>query len=161
VIRAVDKIVSLEQLREIVSRLRAAGKQIVFTNGCFDLLHTGHVRYLQKARSEGDILIVAINSDRSVRKLKGRGRPILPELERAEILGALQCVDHVTIFEQDTPLQVIECLRPNVLVKGGDWKLDQIVGREVVEADGGRVISIAFEEGKSTTNILNHIRTNI
>lgn len=131
---------------------------MVFTNGCFDLLHPGHVRYLEKARAEGDVLVVALNSDDSVRKIKGEDRPVLPELERSEIMGALGCVDFVTTFEEETPENIIEELVPTVLVKGGDWSVDQILGRQVVEANSGRVISIDFEEEFSTSNIIKKIR---
>ena len=130
----------------------------MFTNGCFDLLHPGHVETLEKARSLGDALVVGVNSDRSVREMKGAGRPILPERERAEILSALECVDGVVIFDEPTPRETILALLPDVLVKGGDWADDQIVGREEVEAAGGKVISIPVVVGYSTTSILEKIR---
>jgi D-glycero-beta-D-manno-heptose 1-phosphate adenylyltransferase len=142
----------------LVSELRAAGKSIVFTNGVFDLLHPGHVRYLQHARRLGDALVVAVNSDRSVRAVKGPDRPITPEAERAEILAALASVDAVVIFDEDTPYEVIAALQPDVLVKGADWADDAIVGREVVEARGGRVVRVAVEEGYSTRSIVGRIR---
>ena len=142
----------------LVERLRGAGKTIVFTNGVFDLLHPGHVRYLQKARALGDALIVGINSDRSVRTNKGPGRPITPEAERAEILAALACVDAVIVFDEDTPGEIIAALQPDVLVKGADWAPDAIVGRETVEAHGGRVVRIDIETGHSTTAIVEKIR---
>jgi rfaE bifunctional protein nucleotidyltransferase chain/domain len=134
------------------------GRRVVFTNGCFDLLHTGHIGSLEQARSLGDVLIVGLNSDASVRQLKGAGRPVLPERERAEILAALECVDAVVIFDALTPREVIARLLPDVLVKGGDWASDQIVGREEVEAAGGRVVSIPVVAGYSTTEILRKIR---
>jgi rfaE bifunctional protein nucleotidyltransferase chain/domain len=134
------------------------GRRVVFTNGCFDLLHPGHIETLEKARSLGDVLVVGVNSDRSVRQMKGAGRPILPERERAEILAALECVDGVVIFEQPTPREIVAALLPDVLVKGGDWASDQIVGREEVEAAGGEVISIALVAGYSTTAMLEKIR---
>lgn len=138
---------------------RGAGKTVVFTNGVFDLLHPGHVRYLQAARALGDALIVAVNSDRSVRALgKGPERPITSEGERAEILDALACVDAVTIFDEDTPLDVITAIQPDVLVKGADWGPDAIVGSDVVQARGGRVERITLAEGYSTTEILRKIR---
>ena len=140
------------------SQLRASGKTIVFTNGVFDLLHPGHVRYLQHARSLGDALIVGINSDRSVRKVKGPERPINPEQERAEILAALECVDAVAIFGEETPFEIISAIAPDVLVKGADWAEDAIVGRDIVEARGGRVVRASIEEGYSTTKILRDIR---
>jgi D-beta-D-heptose 7-phosphate kinase/D-beta-D-heptose 1-phosphate adenosyltransferase len=134
------------------------GRRVVFTNGCFDLLHPGHIETLEKARSMGDALVVGVNSDRSVRLMKGTGRPILPERERAEILAALECVDGVVIFDEPTPLEIIAVLLPDVLVKGGDWASDQIVGREEVEAAGGEVVSIPLVAGYSTTAILEKIR---
>ena len=134
------------------------GRRVVFTNGCFDLLHPGHIETLQKARSFGDVLVVGVNSDRSVRAMKGQGRPILPEEERAEILAALECVDGVVIFDEPTPREVIAALLPDVLVKGGDWASDAIVGREEVEAAGGKVISIPVVAGYSTTAMLEKIR---
>jgi D-beta-D-heptose 7-phosphate kinase/D-beta-D-heptose 1-phosphate adenosyltransferase len=131
-----------------------AGRRVVFTNGVFDLLHPGHVRYLQAARAEGDVLIVGVNSDRSVSAIKGPTRPIVPEQERAEILSALACVDAVTIFDQDTPAEIIRLVQPDVLVKGADWAADKIVGRDTVEARGGKVVRMKVEEGWSTTNIV-------
>ena len=139
-------------------RLREAGKQVVFTNGVFDLIHPGHVRYLQEARSLGDALIVGVNADESVRRNKGEGRPVTPERERAELIAALGCVDAVTVFEEDTPAEVIRAIQPDVLVKGADWAADRIVGRDTVEAHGGRVVRVAVEEGYSTTAILQRIR---
>jgi len=135
----------------------AEGSQVVFTNGCFDLIHLGHVRYLQKARSLGDQLIVALNDDKSVRNLKGKGRPLVPAMERAEVIGALGCVDWVAFFEENTPAALIKALQPDVLVKGGDWTVNQIVGRNVVEAAGGTVLAIPFEKGYSTTDVIRKI----
>ena len=137
---------------------RAAGKSIVFTNGVFDLLHVGHLRYLQQARRLGEALIVGVNSDRSVRAIKGSDRPITPEAERAEILAALECVDGVVLFDEDTPQAVIAALQPDVLVKGADWAADAIVGRDVVEARGGRVVRISIEPGHSTSALVEKIR---
>jgi D-beta-D-heptose 7-phosphate kinase/D-beta-D-heptose 1-phosphate adenosyltransferase len=134
------------------------GRRIVFTNGCFDLLHPGHIAILEQARELGDALVVGLNSDASVRQLKGPGRPVLPAMERAEILAALDCVDAVAIFEELTPREIIAKLLPDILVKGGDWPGDQIVGREEVEAAGGRVVSIPVVPGYSTTGILRKIR---
>jgi D-beta-D-heptose 7-phosphate kinase/D-beta-D-heptose 1-phosphate adenosyltransferase len=131
---------------------------VVFTNGVFDLLHPGHVRYLQAARAEGDALIVGVNSDRSVRANKGPSRPITPEAERAEILAALACVDAVVVFDEDTPAAIIDRLQPDVLVKGADWAADAIVGRDVVEARGGRVVRVPVEAGWSTSAIVEKIR---
>ena len=138
---------------------RAARQRVVFTNGVFDLVHPGHVRYLQQARALGDVLVVAINSDRSVRTNKGADRPITPEHERAEILAALECVDAVTVFDEDTPYNVIADLQPDVLVKGADWAHDAIVGRDIVELRGGRVVRIAVEQGHSTSDIVAKIRS--
>ncbi|MBS1787556.1 MAG: D-glycero-beta-D-manno-heptose 1-phosphate adenylyltransferase [Acidobacteria bacterium] len=151
------KILQLDQLQMERERLRQAGKKVVFTNGCFDLLHPGHVRYLQQARALGDVLIVALNSDRSVRELKGDRRPILNEAERSEVMAALACVDFVTVFDEPTPREIISTLLPDILVKGGDWSLDNIVGREETEAAGGKVMSLAFVEGCSTTDVIERI----
>jgi D-beta-D-heptose 7-phosphate kinase/D-beta-D-heptose 1-phosphate adenosyltransferase len=137
---------------------RAAGHRLVFTNGCFDLLHAGHVRLLAAARAFGDLLVVGVNSDASVRRLKGPDRPVLGLEERAELLAALRPVDVVAAFEEDTPLELIRCVRPHVLVKGGDWSRDQVVGREVVEAAGGRVEIVQLVTGQSTTALLRRIR---
>jgi D-beta-D-heptose 7-phosphate kinase/D-beta-D-heptose 1-phosphate adenosyltransferase len=150
----VEKILTLERAYEVVADLKRRGKRVVFTNGCFDLLHPGHTRYLVEARKLGDVLIVAMNSDRSVRALKGSERAIQPEAERAEILAALKAVDYVTIFDDLTPQAVIARMLPQVLVKGGDWRPDAIVGREEVEAAGGRVVSIPVVEGYSTSSII-------
>lgn len=132
-------------------------KKVVFTNGCFDILHVGHVKYLQEAKAQGDILVIGINADASVRKLKGAERPIQNEEDRGEVLSALACVDYVAIFEEDTPENLIKLLRPDVLVKGGDWKVDQIVGSDFVMSYGGKVKSLQFVKGKSTTNIVSKI----
>jgi len=138
---------------------RAAGRRIVFTNGVFDILHPGHLRYLQAARRHGDVLIVGLNSDASVRRNKGPDRPINPEAERAEILEALACVDAVSIFDEDTPAEIIRRVQPDVLVKGADWPADQIVGRDTVEARGGRVILEPVEQGYSTTRLIERIQS--
>jgi rfaE bifunctional protein nucleotidyltransferase chain/domain len=151
-------ILTLEEVILRFGREKRNGRRIVFTNGCFDLLHPGHIGSLEQARALGDALVVGVNSDASVRKLKGAGRPVLPERERAEILAALECVDAVVIFDEPTPREVIARLLPDVLVKGGDWPGDQIVGREEVEAAGGRVVSIPVVPGYSTTEILRKIR---
>ena len=151
------RILSLDQLRMERERLRQARRRVVFTNGCFDLIHPGHVKYLQEARRFGDALIVALNSDRSVRELKGEKRPILDQSERAEVMAALSCVDYVTIFDEPTPREIIAALLPDVLVKGGDWDVDQIIGREEVEAAGGEVLSLPFVEGSSTTDVIERI----
>ncbi len=143
---------------ELATRLHAAGKQIVFTNGVFDLLHPGHVRYLEQARALGDALIVGLNSDRSVRANKGPSRPVTPEAERAEVVAALRCVDAVAIFDEETPYELIRAVQPDVLVKGADWGEDAIVGRDLVEARGGRVVRVPIEAGHSTTAIIDQIR---
>jgi rfaE bifunctional protein nucleotidyltransferase chain/domain len=152
------EILDLEQAILRFGREKRNGRRVVFTNGCFDLLHPGHIGSLEQARALGDALIVGLNSDASVRQLKGAGRPVLPERERAEILAALECVDAVVIFDDLTPREVIARLLPDVLVKGGDWPGDQIVGREEVEAAGGSVVSIPVVPGYSTTAILRKIR---
>jgi len=146
-----------EMLRER-QRLRAAGQRVVFTNGVFDLLHVGHVRYLAHARTLGDALIVAINSDSAVRELKGNDRPIIDQDERAEVLAALRDVTYVTIFDEVSPRELIKELLPDVLVKGGDYGLDEIHGREEVEAAGGRVISLPFVEGESTSALIQRLK---
>ena len=153
-----DSILTLEQAILRFARDKRNGRKLVFTNGCFDLLHPGHVRSLEQARGFGDALLVGLNSDASVRQLKGNGRPVIPERERAEILSALECVDAVVIFDDLTPRRVIAALLPDVLVKGGDWPGDQIVGREEVEAAGGRVVSVPVVPGYSTSDILKKIR---
>ena len=142
----------------LVTALRASGKTIVFTNGVFDLLHIGHLRYLEEARGLGDALLVGVNSDRSVRDLKGPGRPITAEGERAEVLAALTCVDGVVIFDEETPRDLIQAIQPDVLVKGSDWAEDAIVGRDIVEARGGRVVRVAIQPGHSTTRIVGKIK---
>jgi len=149
------------RLAELAEERRAwarAGRVVVLTNGCFDLLHTGHIALLQAARREGDLLVVALNSDRSVRGLKGAGRPVVPELERAQVLLALETVDRVCLYDEETPLEVLLALMPDVLVKGADWPEDAIVGRAEVEAAGGRVVRVALTPGRSTSAILERIR---
>lgn len=147
-----------DQAVALVERLRAEGRKVVFTNGVFDLLHPGHVRYLQAARAEGDALVVGVNSDRSTRAIKGPARPVVPEEERAEVLAALASVDAVVIFDEETPHEIIRRLQPDVLVKGADWPADQIVGRGTVEARGGRVVRVPVIAGQSTTSILERVR---
>ena len=141
-----------------VDDIRRHGKIVVFTNGVYDLLHPGHVRYLKAARALGDALIVGVNSDRSVRAIKGPTRPITPELERVEILSALECVDAAVVFDEDTPADIIKAIQPDILVKGADWAENAIVGRDTVEARGGRVVRMPIEEGWSTTSILGRIK---
>jgi len=156
---ATGGVVTLDDAAALASRLRAAGKRVVFTNGVFDLIHPGHVRYLAAARAEGDALIVGVNSDRSVRANKGPGRPVIPEHERAEILASLAPVDAVLVFDEDTPDRVVRAILPDVLVKGADWPADAIVGRDTVEGRGGRVVRAELAPGYSTTAILERIKT--
>jgi len=154
----IEKILTPEKMLRERERLRAAAKRLVFTNGVFDLLHVGHVRYLAQARALGDALVVAINSDRAVLELKGPGRPVFDEAERAEIIAALKHVDYVTIFDDVSPRRLIAALLPDVLVKGGDYQLDEIHGREEVEAAGGKVISLPFVDGASTTALIDRMK---
>jgi D-glycero-beta-D-manno-heptose 1-phosphate adenylyltransferase len=151
-------ILSTDDAVAYVNRSRADGERIVFTNGVFDLLHPGHLRYLQQSRGLGNTLVVGVNSDRSVRAIKGESRPVTPEHERAEILAALACVDVVVLFDEDTPYALISRLQPDVLVKGADWPEEAMVGRDIVEARGGRVVRVPFEPGYSTTNVIEKIR---
>ncbi len=152
-----EKVISVKRLLGIIKAPGKRRKSIVFTNGCFDILHAGHVRYLKKARALGDILVVGLNSDSSMRAIKGMGRPIVPETERAEVISALSSVDFVVIFNETTPIRLIEAIRPDVLVKGADWKRGQIVGEDVLKSYGGRVSRIRLLKGKSTTNIIKKI----
>ncbi|MES2202088.1 MAG: D-glycero-beta-D-manno-heptose 1-phosphate adenylyltransferase [candidate division FCPU426 bacterium] len=140
-----------------VARLKAEGKKVVFSNGVFDLLHVGHLRYLASARALGDALVIGLNSDSSVKALKGDKRPILPEAERAELLAGLACVDMVCVFSEEDPRELIKALVPSILVKGGDWSVDKILGRDTVEAAGGKVLSLPFVEGRSSTSIVQSI----
>ncbi len=155
-----NKIVEREVLKETVQSLKKGGKKIVFTNGCFELLHVGHVQYLQAARAEGDILVVGVNSDHSVRRIKGPRRPVVPENERAEVLASLACVDFISLFDEPDPLAMISSVLPDVLVKGADWAEDAIVGKDIVEAHGGRVVRIPLTQGASTTSIIEKILAN-
>jgi len=152
-----SKIKNLDVLARLMAAEHARGKKIVFTNGCFDLLHVGHVKYLQKARALGDLLVVGLNSDASVRRLKGEKRPLIEEAERAHILAALDCIDYVVLFDDDTPLRLIEAVAPDILVKGGDYRVEEVVGRELVEAKGGRVELVQFVDGRSTSRIIEKI----
>jgi rfaE bifunctional protein nucleotidyltransferase chain/domain len=153
------RVVTQDDLILHAAERKRNGQRIVFTNGCFDLLHPGHIRLFEQARALGDALVVAINSDASVRANKGDGRPIMPQEERAEILAALEAVDYVTVFDEPTPQRLIARLVPDVLVKGSDWGPDEVVGRAEVEAAGGRVVSIPLEAGYSTTNLIERIRS--
>jgi D-beta-D-heptose 7-phosphate kinase/D-beta-D-heptose 1-phosphate adenosyltransferase len=152
-----EKIKNLSQLKKIVEKLKKENKKIIFTNGCFDLLHIGHIRYLQEAKKLGDCLIVALNSDNSVRKLKGEKRPLVPEEERAEIISSLSCVDYVIIFEELTPENIILNLKPHIQVKGGDYKIEDIPERKIVESYGGKVMIVPEVKGYSTTNLVEKI----
>lgn len=154
-----NKIQSPRALARIARRLRVQGKRVVFTNGCFDLLHVGHVTYLEKARGFGDALIVGLNSDSSVRKIKGPGRPVNSERDRLRVLAALEAVDYVTLFSDPTPLRLIRDVRPDILVKGADWKKDQIVGAREVRSWGGRVRRVALVPGRSTTKLIVSLRS--
>ena len=151
------KIHDRQQLASLLDERRRKGDRVVFTNGCFDLMHVGHVKYLQASRKLGDLLVLGLNSDASIRRLKGEKRPLIDQTERAHIMSALNCVDYVVVFDEDTPLELINLLRPDILVKGGDYDLDGVVGRELVESYGGRVELIQFVDGRSTSNIINKI----
>jgi rfaE bifunctional protein nucleotidyltransferase chain/domain len=155
-----ENILSREKLKERLDILKGEGKTIVFTNGCFDIIHAGHVRYLTEAKKLGDILVLALNSDSSVKVIKGDERPIVPEEERAIVVGSLESVDYVTLFDEETPLRLIEYLRPHILVKGGDWDEESVVGRDAVRQWGGAVVIIPEVKGASTTNIIEKIRNN-
>ena len=157
--QTIDKVFALPELLPRLAAERAAGRTIVFTNGCFDLLHVGHVRLMHTAKSEGDVLVMAINSDASVKRLgKGDDRPINNEADRAELLAAFAAIDYVTVFDQDTPLEAVTAVQPDVLVKGGDWGEGEIVGADFVEARGGRVVRVNLVPGRSTTNLVDKIR---
>lgn len=151
------KIKSIAGLKTIAGSLRKNGKKLVFTNGCFDLLHYGHIRYLEAAKAQGDILMVAVNSDASVRAIKGAQRPLVPQHDRARVVAALESVDYVIVFNQTTPYSVIKLLRPHVLVKGADWKKKDIVGADLMARTGGRVVTIPLAYGRSTTTLLEKI----
>jgi rfaE bifunctional protein nucleotidyltransferase chain/domain len=152
-----DKVTSLDALRIIRTQAKQAGKTVVFTNGVFDLLHRGHVEYLEKARALGDLLVVGLNSDASVRRIKGDQRPLCPQDDRAAVLSALACVDHIVLFDQDTPRKLIETLVPDILVKGADYSVETIVGADVVLKHGGRVVPVELTPGKSTTELIRTI----
>ena len=153
-----NKFLERTALKDKLEELRKKGKKIAFTNGCFDILHVGHVRYLREAKKTADVLVLALNSDSSVRSLKGEERPLVPEKERAEILAAIEFIDFVTIFDELTPLELINYLKPDILIKGGDWPEEKVVGREEIKKWGGRVAIIPEVEGKSTTNIVEKIK---
>lgn len=152
-----EKVKGLNALKKIILKLKEKGKDIVFTNGCFDLLHYGHVKYLEEAKRRGDILVVAINSDASVRKIKGNKRPIVKQKDRLSLIAALESVDYVVLFNEETPLKAIKELKPDILVKGADWDKKQIVGSDIVLSYGGRVSTIKLIKGRSTTNLIKKI----
>jgi D-glycero-beta-D-manno-heptose 1-phosphate adenylyltransferase len=152
-----DKIKTLAEMQDIASNLRAHKQSIVFTNGCFDILHAGHVVYLEQAKALGSVLIIGVNSDESIRRIKGNRRPIVPEAERCLVLAALECVDYITIFGEETPLELIKLIKPDLLVKGGDWQVDRIVGSDYVISYGGKALSLPFQEGLSTSAIIERI----
>lgn len=148
------QVSQFDKIATDLAAYKSQNKKIVFTNGCFDLLHVGHVRYLQEAKKLGDVLVIGVNSDASVKRLKGPTRPVQIEADRAEILAALGCVDFTVIFTEDTPEKLIKAVKPDILVKGGDWKIEQIVGSDFVLANGGKVMSLQFVDGKSTTKLI-------
>ena len=154
-----DKIKTQKELKRIIAYLRKQSKKIVFTNGCFDILHYGHIKYLQDTKGLADVLVLGLNSDSSVKKIKGLARPINKQLDRARVLSALSCVDYLTIFSEDTPLRLIRLIQPDVLVKGGDWQTEKIVGADFVKARGGKVLAIPYIKGYSTTKLINKIRS--
>ncbi len=152
-----SKIKSLAELKKIIYRLKSQGKRVVFTNGCFDLLHWGHVKYLEEAKRKGDILVVAINSDSSVRRLKGKFRPIIPQKDRLLTIAGLESVNYVTAFKEDTPLKIIKLLNPDILIKGSDWQKNNIIGSSFVQGQGGNVFTIKLAKGRSTTSLIEKI----
>lgn len=154
------KIKKIKELEKITKKLKTKGKKMVFTNGCFDILHYGHVMYLEKAKAKGDVLIVAINSDNSIRKIKGAGRPIIKEKDRIKIIAGLESVDYVVLFGEDTPLKTIQKLRPDVLVKGADWNQYNIVGADFIKSYGGKVTTIKLATGRSSSNLIKKIIEN-
>jgi len=158
-VRYLEKVVSRPEIAAIAAQARRDGRRIAFTNGCFDLLHVGHIRYLAAARDAADLLIVGVNDDASVRRLKGPARPLVPDAARAEVVAALAAVDYVTLFSEDTPYELIRAVQPDVLVKGSDWAPDQVVGRDVVEARGGRVLLIPVVADFSTTTLVERLRS--
>jgi rfaE bifunctional protein nucleotidyltransferase chain/domain len=152
------KLKTLDELIAVAAQARRGGKIVVFTNGCFDLLHRGHVHILREAKAVGDLLIVAINSDQSVKAIKGPARPICSEIDRLELIAAMEMVDYVTLFDEPDPYKLIAAIKPNVLAKGGDWNADQVVGADIVEQNGGRVLLVPYLKGSSTSEIIERIR---
>ena len=155
-----NKIISnISSLKSLLNKFKNENKKIVFTNGCFDIIHSGHIYYLKEAKTFGDILVVALNSDNSIKRIKGENRPIISEKNRLIIMESLYFVDYVTIFNEDTPYNLIKEITPNILVKGGDWEINKIVGKDIVEKNGGKVINIPYQKGISTTEIINRIKS--
>jgi rfaE bifunctional protein nucleotidyltransferase chain/domain len=154
-----SKLKRLDELKKIAAEARTAGRKIVFTNGCFDILHRGHVHLLRESKALGDLLVVALNTDSSVKAIKGPNRPALPQADRAELIGAMEMVDYVVLFDEPDPYQVIEALRPDVLVKGGDWSPERIIGADIVQKTGGKVVVVPYLKGFSTTEIIERIRS--
>ena len=152
------KLKSLEIIKNEIKALQRQGKKIVFTNGCFDILHAGHVDIFQQARNLGEVLVVAVNSDISIKKIKGEKRPVIPQAQRMQVLAAVEAIDYVVVFDEETPFKIIKELQPDILIKGGDWPVETIVGKEIVEKKGGKVLSIRLMEGISTTNIIEEIK---
>jgi rfaE bifunctional protein nucleotidyltransferase chain/domain len=152
------KLKPFEIIKNEIKALQQQGKKIVFTNGCFDILHAGHVDIFQQARNLGDALVVAVNSDISIKKIKGEKRPVVPQAQRMQVLAALEAIDYVVIFDEENPFKIIKEIQPDILVKGGDWPVETIVGREIVEKKGGKVLSIPLMEGISTTNIIEEVK---
>jgi D-glycero-beta-D-manno-heptose 1-phosphate adenylyltransferase len=152
------KLKTWNEIEQIITELKAAGREVVFTNGCFDIIHAGHVQYLQEAKALGDILIIGLNSDSSVKKLKGNTRPINTEIDRSIVLSAFSVIDYIVLFHDDTPYDLINLIKPDILVKGGDWPVDEIVGADIVKANNGKVETLQFKVGSSTTNIIEKIK---
>lgn len=159
-VRMLSKIIQREDLAQTMKTVRASGEKVVFTNGCFDILHVGHVRYLAAAKSEGNVLVVGLNSDESVKSIKKENRPIIPQEQRAEVLSSLWCVDYVTLFDEPDPLSLIKVVQPDVLVKGADWPEEEIIGADFVKANGGRVVRVSVVSGVSTSRIIQQIINN-
>lgn len=159
-VRMLSKIVQREDLAQTMKTVRASGEKVVFTNGCFDILHVGHVRYLAAAKSEGNVLVVGLNSDESVKSIKRENRPIIPQEQRAEVLSSLWCVDYITLFDEPDPLSLIKVVQPDVLVKGADWPEEEIIGADFVKANGGRVVRVSVVPGVSTSRIIQQIIKN-
>ncbi len=155
-----DKIKTQRQLKKIIPKLKKEGKRIAFTNGCFDILHYGHIKYLGEAKAKADILVVGLNNDASIRRIKGAGRPINRQSDRAKVLSALSCVDYVTVFGEDTPLSLIKSVKPDALIKGADWQAEKIVGADFVKSYGGKALTVSYLKGYSTTGLIERIGKN-